>query len=222
MQAIKLAINEWKVDIIAMSWGFDNRDDLLADALEDAKHAKILIFAAASNFGNSEGIAFPASMTRTVMCIFSTSGNGKESNRFNPSGSPKMQKFAVLGEDVVVGYRETGEKVIESGTSIATSIAAGIAGRIIDFSRHQKDDFRPPDITESYRTKLKTLDGMSKIFEYMAKGGQDETYSCVLPWTIAQCLKDSEFGTNDSAALEAAKRKYIWDTIIRALNDKGG
>ena len=215
-------MDEWRVDIIAMSCGFDDADQLMADVLEDAKHAKILIFAAASNAGNRGGIAFPASMKRTVMCIFSTSGNGKESSKINPSGSPKMQKFAVLGEDVMVGYRETGEKVTESGTSIATSIAAGIAGRIIDFSRHPKDDSRPPDITESYRTKLKTLDGMSAIFEYMAREGQDGTYSCVLPWTIAHTPRDSEFGTNDSAALEAAKRKHIWDTIIRALYDNRG
>lgn len=69
LQAIRWATTEWKVDIIAMSSGFEKDDDEMESAIQEAYIKKILIFAAASNFGNSRFITFPARI-REVICVF--------------------------------------------------------------------------------------------------------------------------------------------------------
>ena len=57
LQAIGWATTEWKVNIITMSSAFEKDDDEMESAIQEAYIKKILIFAAASNFGNSRYIA---------------------------------------------------------------------------------------------------------------------------------------------------------------------
>jgi hypothetical protein len=74
LQAIGWATTEWKVNIITMSSAFEKDDDEMESAIQEAYIKKILIFAAASNFGNSRYITFPARI-REVICVFPTDGN---------------------------------------------------------------------------------------------------------------------------------------------------
>ena len=57
-EAIHHARNTWKVNIIVMPSGFRLEDNKLEKAIDEARHENILIFAAASNYGNIVNIAF--------------------------------------------------------------------------------------------------------------------------------------------------------------------
>jgi hypothetical protein len=193
-----------------MSSGFEEDDDDMIDAIKEADLAKIVVFAAASNSGNIDYVTFPARMQGHVMCIFSSNGNVKPSVDFNPSALQSAnQNFAVLGEEVAIGFRDSGEEVRESGTSIATFIAAGIAARIIDFSRQEDTEAY---ILQRERNRLKTYAGMSAVFEEMAKGGHEGGYKCIAPWKIARFSRWQN--TSDYARM----RQWICYTIVQALD----
>ena len=91
----------WQVDTISMSFGFPNRVPGYADleqAIHDAEHANILIFAAASNNGGNRQRAFPA-RTDKVICVHSSDGQGNPSD-FNPTSVQNQDNFSTLGEAV--------------------------------------------------------------------------------------------------------------------------
>ncbi|KAI1036958.1 hypothetical protein LB505_011939 [Fusarium chuoi] len=95
------------------------------------------------------------------MCIYSTN-TGNQSSSFNPEPRADTQNFAILGE----GFQHPDQRKNErmSGTSMATAVAAGLAARIVDFSR-QRDNkesiFRAQDVGK--------LPGMLAIFSAMSK-----------------------------------------------------
>ncbi|RYP44078.1 hypothetical protein DL768_009423 [Monosporascus sp. mg162] len=132
-QAIQHASENWEVDIISMPSGFETDHDPMRDAIDNATANKILIFAAASNYGNIRPITFPGRM-RNVICMFCTDGRAKISPSINPAPNKKKPyNFAIIGENVTIPP-STADRV--SGTSVATCIAAGLAGQLLDFSRH--------------------------------------------------------------------------------------
>ncbi|KAF4616204.1 hypothetical protein G7Y89_g15202 [Cudoniella acicularis] len=177
---------EKEVDIISMSFGFEKSDKKMEIALQKAKSSDILLFAAASNEGNFEGVTFPARLwrERTVMCIYAATGFGRGWID-NPSPlDVSTQSFAFLGVDVNVGVRSS-EEVRDTGTSLATSIAAGIAGRILDFSRHEEFMLLSPQTQKACCDKLKTLEGMATMFKSMEIKAIDDHFQCVRPWIFA-------------------------------------
>ncbi|KAH6714001.1 hypothetical protein BKA61DRAFT_607018 [Leptodontidium sp. MPI-SDFR-AT-0119] len=208
-KAIRHAIDKWQVDIITMSSGFEHEYGDLRQAVLEANAANTLIFAAASNWGNRGYIAFPARMHGNVMCIFSATADGKRSS-FNPARSGKSTtNFAVLGEEVEkVQIDMDRHPGYDSGTSIATFIAAAIAALVIDFSRQQdsKEIILDP-------TRLKTVAGMKAIFAEMADGGYDGGYQFLVPQRVLECSK-----LDVKKRGLVATRKYIADTVSRALD----
>jgi hypothetical protein len=102
----------------------------------------------------------------------------------------------------------TGKQGRFSGTSIATSIAAAIAARVIDFSRHE-DCKRIPS---ALRERLKTVDGMSAVFRKMANEEPSNGYDCVAPWRVL------DYSESDAEDLNnATKRERICHRILIAL-----
>ncbi|PON25028.1 pfs domain-containing protein [Trichoderma gamsii] len=98
-KAINWAVEEKKVHIISISFGFPRttgRLEPIRRAILKANAADVLIFAAASNGGKNKSIAFPACMDE-VLCVGSTDGNGNKSS-FTPK--PKYGKFSVRLESV--------------------------------------------------------------------------------------------------------------------------
>lgn len=119
--AVHHARNTWQVDIIIMPSGFLTHDSELEKAVEDARNARILVFAAASNYGNATGIVFPGRLyiDLKVFCMFATDPNVRALPDFNPSALLKARyNFAILGHDVRISEQD---KPL-SGTSIATMI----------------------------------------------------------------------------------------------------
>ncbi|KXH50685.1 hypothetical protein CSIM01_01534 [Colletotrichum simmondsii] len=95
--AIKWAIDDCSVDIIVMSFGFNETVQIIADQIRRAVFQKVLIFAAASNDGKNrtDRIAWPA-REEGVVCIHSGDGMGNPS-RFTPAPEEDM-RIMVLGE----------------------------------------------------------------------------------------------------------------------------
>ncbi|KAL5608704.1 hypothetical protein FOVSG1_003385 [Fusarium oxysporum f. sp. vasinfectum] len=149
------------VDIISISAGFRNYSKELDDAVTRAKASGVLVVAAASNWQNKNTVAFPARHNLSAMCIYSTN-TGNQSSSFNPEPRADTQNFAILGEGFQHPDQRRNERM--SGTSMATAVAAGLAARIVDFSR-QKDNkasiFRAQDVGK--------LPGMLAIFGAMSK-----------------------------------------------------
>jgi hypothetical protein len=89
-----------------------------------------------------------------------------------------------LGESVIIPPW-TEERV--TGTFVTTSIDAGLAGRLLDFSRQSgvRKRIRCVD-------KLAGVDGMSAVFGYMTKGAEDNRYHCIVPGRLSQHLDEEE------------------------------
>ncbi|RSM08195.1 hypothetical protein CEP52_004869 [Fusarium oligoseptatum] len=186
-EAIKWAISK-KVDIISISAGFkqEGHGELEAQikmATAGGAEPEILVFAAASNWQNISGVAYPASMTDRVICIFCCNGGLKPSRQWNPNPRNNAANFAFLGEDVIL---DSGPKPL-CGTSVSTALAAGLAAKLLDFSRQ-------PDvqswISKASREKMRTKAGMSAIFKEMSRKNVSEKYECVAPWKILPAQLD--------------------------------
>jgi subtilisin family serine protease len=205
-QAIHHAKEIWKVDIIVMPSGFSSENRDMEDKINEARNANILIFAAASNYGNLRDFIFPGRLYKDLklLCMFSTDHNARALLNFNPSALPDVRSFAILGHDIVLPYVD--EPL--SGTSYATMIGAAVAGRILDFTRHKDNCVRIRRVE-----KLNTVEGMSAVFSEMVNGAVDNGYHCMAPWKI---LPPEVPGENPESK-RSRERAYICETISRAL-----
>ncbi|KAK6222494.1 hypothetical protein QIS74_04196 [Colletotrichum tabaci] len=98
-EAITWAVSQ-SVDIISISAGFASCPEELRAAVHQAHAAGILIFAAASNWGNTNEVAFPARIQDQVFCIFATTAALKDVPEINPEPRKNADNFALLGHDI--------------------------------------------------------------------------------------------------------------------------
>lgn len=193
------------MEIIVIPSGFQAEYEAVMRAIEAAKHARILIFAAASNYGNMTRIAFPGRLYRfgTLFCMFSTNAEARCFPHFNPTADPKAMtaSFAVLGQDITM----PGTENALSGTSYSTAIGAALAGHILDFARH-------PDCRARIRRgqHLSRVEGMAAVFSRMSREGLDNGYRCVVPWELLP-FDDDELHGRD------VRRRNICNIISTAL-----
>lgn len=157
-----------------MAFGFKDDNDELHEVIKEASRT-MLLYAAHSDDSNAGSIYYPARYSDHVFGIFSTDANIKSSS-FNPTNGLPNYNFATLGEGV--SAYEDGDFVGEQKeTSYSTAIAAGLAGRILQFSRHadsQRCEARIANIHTKY--------GMTKVFRAMAV--EDGGYYCLKPWKL--------------------------------------
>ncbi|KAK8131669.1 hypothetical protein PG984_008107 [Apiospora sp. TS-2023a] len=143
--AIKHAVDVWKVDMISMSFGFPTcRIDgygALEKSMMDAYAQDVLLFAAASNSGAQHGRAYPA-RDANVVCVNSVNVHGNRS-AFSPTAPSHDISLATVGEAVESAWpvhlcsegEEAAYTTVKSGTSYATPIMAGIAAFLLTYSR---------------------------------------------------------------------------------------
>ncbi|CAH0003255.1 unnamed protein product [Clonostachys byssicola] len=144
-QAIRTAVDEWKVDIISMSFGYPTNQmegyAQLESAILYAYSKGVLLFAAASNSGANLDRAYPARDPH-VFCVHSTDSNGNRS-KFSPTPLSQEFNLATIGEAVESAWpvklcnTETNPRCVQwkSGTSFATPILVGIAAFLIQYAR---------------------------------------------------------------------------------------
>ncbi|KLU83087.1 hypothetical protein MAPG_02154 [Magnaporthiopsis poae ATCC 64411] len=192
-QAIRHAVNSWKVDIIVMSLGWDvtprqheNEDLCAIRAIRHAADKGVAIFAAASNDGKNKlrGVAWPARMEE-VICVHSFDGHGNPS-KFTPSPD-ENNTLAVLGEGIVAAWpkrlRAQGERS-RSGTSFAALIAAAMAAVVLDYSRRFLDN-------EEWE-ELRRVGGLRRMFSQL-KNHKTSGYTYVLPWETFNADRSEEW-----------------------------
>ncbi|KAJ4305481.1 hypothetical protein N0V90_001012 [Kalmusia sp. IMI 367209] len=162
-QAIQWATEECKAHIISMSFGFDEKNSSIEEAIDKALADGRLIFAAASNNGGLSGRSRPARRD-DVICVHATDGKGNPSG-MNPTYLKKKDNFATLG--IAVPSRWKRDDVWKSGTSFVTPIAAGFAADVLEFA-----NYRCTRLDESERMLLRKKTGMDAIFGEMAEERQ--------------------------------------------------
>ncbi|KAK2757465.1 hypothetical protein CKAH01_05722 [Colletotrichum kahawae] len=189
-----------KVEIISISAGFTTATDRLRTAIHEAHATNIIVFAAASNWGNTERVAYPARMKDHVLCMFATMGNLKSHRDINPEWRRNADNFALLGHDNEL----PGHSGHVSGTSAATALAAGMAGRILDFERYYM-----PQKKQKNTWTLSSKAGMSAVFRAMASSS--ENYDCIHPKRLLSLCDEEDD--------KETERERVHEFIIRALQD---
>lgn len=125
-----------------MSFGYKGRDSKLDQALQKARDHHIVIFAAASNFGNHEQVAWPARNPERAICVHSSNDLGTYRSVFSPKPDSKTIHFMAVGERVCSHWpvSKGGGFRTMSGTSTATPVATAIAALLIAFTRQDVVD----------------------------------------------------------------------------------
>ncbi|KAF6525681.1 hypothetical protein HZS61_011476 [Fusarium oxysporum f. sp. conglutinans] len=197
--AINWAV-ENQVDIISISAGFKTCPLPLRNAIHTAYTSHTLIFAAASNWGNNDLVAFPARIRDQVFCIFATDSMlGR--TRYDPEPRVHADNFAILGEDI----RVDGGTRLGQGTSAATAVMAGFAARILDFVSQKgvADGLEGVEL-------LKTKAGMTAVFKRLVMSSG--FYECIRPGKL---LKDRKYDPKKRAAF----REHVKETLVTALKN---
>ncbi|RGP78854.1 peptidase s8 subtilisin kexin sedolisin [Fusarium longipes] len=135
-QAIEWAQSECDVNIVSMSFGFTATQPSISKAIRKAVNDRddsIIFFAAAANSGLNESEMFPA-RHECVISVRGTNSNGAFQDFNPPRSSRERTVIGTLGLDVPAsGLSHDDGDVYSKGTSVATAIAAGIAGILLGY-----------------------------------------------------------------------------------------
>ena len=166
--------------IISMSFGFENQNNAINDAIERAFKADKLMFAAASNEGGNKGRSRPGRNPK-VICIHACDGKGNKGD-MSPSPVKSKVNFTTLG--VAVQSRWKKQTVYKSGTSFATPVAAAIAADVLEFANFKCK------LPEEEKELLYKCDGMVEVFRAMST--ERDRYDYVQPGHLWDGKDDDE------------------------------
>lgn len=183
-QAIKWATDpqQGNADIVSMSFGFPEEPYIegrpgISNAIHKEMHVRygrILFFAATANDGANQTEMFPARHPN-VISIRATDHKGAFQD-FNPApdySGPHV--FGTLGTNVPgAGLSTHDGEVYETGVSMATPIAAGIAAMILMYVRldYNHGHFGP----ELLVVKLWTKSGMDSLLRKLSRQVREKHY----------------------------------------------
>ncbi|KAM0260794.1 hypothetical protein ACHAQJ_002560 [Trichoderma viride] len=197
-KAISWASNECNVDIISMSFGYEEEQLCISKAIYEALYSRngsVLFFAAASNSGANERQMFPA-RHESVISVRATNTNGDFLDLNPPRDQNEGVVFGTLGLDVPsTSLRDDGKKTYKSGTSVATAVAAGIAGLLLGYASRALSS----ETIQAVK-KLRTHQGMRALFRALARSTQSEQHLYLAPWM-----------------LEGESDEIRWSIIVAAL-----
>jgi subtilisin family serine protease len=184
-KAIKYAVEQWRVDIISMSFGYESSVPCIETEIANAYSQRKLMFAAASNSGGNADTAWPARCS-SVIPVYATDGVGNKYDR-NPTPDDRGEHLAVVGMSLKGCWLPNDKGFTQykhrSGTSGATPVAAGIAGAVISLMRKEKADYlyhqdeSLPEceslLYDRCLAALETPNGMKAVFRLMSKRKRD-------------------------------------------------
>ncbi|KAF8851524.1 hypothetical protein BDZ45DRAFT_660408 [Acephala macrosclerotiorum] len=227
-KAIRYAVDEWKVDIISMSFNLHGSTRLVKDAIDCAKSQGVLMFAAACNdlHMKEESIGFPAREVASVFCVNSHNGNRKPSD-FTPVNLSERANFAVLGEGLE-GPGKASTSQFMNGTSCATPIAAAFAATVLDFSIQLSSKVNTKVWERSMekvwvdgKNELKDSWLMKKVFFHlMVEDPKRGQYNAIKPWMLFR-FKDAENAESEISKEEIQERlSNISRDLIKIVEEK--
>ncbi|KAL9618679.1 MAG: hypothetical protein Q9160_006646 [Pyrenula sp. 1 TL-2023] len=190
-QAISWASSEWKADIVSMSFGYADEQPAITGAIYESlyrRHGSVLFFAAASNYGTNEKEMHPA-RHESVISIRGTNSNG-DFEDFNPPRSYNEGiVIGTLGVDVPSAWiSDYDDEVFRSGTSVATAVAVGIAGVLLQYVR----SISSAGAFHNANKKLGTHKGMQAMLKTLAYQTLKEHYLYLAPWRQLSGKSDEE------------------------------
>lgn len=166
-----------------MSFGYAKDQPRISSAIRKAlfeREDSILFFAAASNDGANNGEMFPARHD-SVISIRATNANGKFEDFNAPRNEDEVTAFGTLGVDVPsAGLSDHDNEVYRSGTSVATAIAAGIAGVLLGYVNGKSEESAFQDVSK----KLRTRRGMQAMFKALSITTMNEGCVYLAPWGL--------------------------------------
>lgn len=181
-----------------MSFGYIHDQKSISKAIRSAvndHNESILFFAATANFGANEREMFPA-RHECVISIRGTNSSGRFQDFNPPRNSRENTVFGTLGLEVPSASlsQETGE-VHRTGTSIATAVAAGMAGMLLGYmnSKSSKSTYH------IVRNKLRTREGMLAMFESIASDSLHNGYLYVAPWRLQDISDETRWAIFEAA-----------------------
>ncbi|KAK2752267.1 pfs domain-containing protein [Colletotrichum kahawae] len=179
-EAIDWAVKKCNVDIISMSFGFEDENDAIDEAIERAFKADKLMFVAASNEGGNKKRS-RLGRSSSVICIHACDGKGNK-GLMSPNPLKRKENFTTLGVAVKSQWKKN--TVYKSGTSFATPVAAAIAANVLEFA-----NFRC-NLSPKHRKLLYSRCGMVKVFEAMSE--ERDGYDYVQPGHLWDGKKEDE------------------------------
>jgi subtilisin family serine protease len=218
LKAIRWAVEE-EVHIINLSLGFRRCDyaDLkdLRDALKEAQGHKIVVFAATSNEGIHDQVAWPAKDPEYAIGIHSSIDFGVRKSDFTANPFQPGANFMAVGENILSQWpnaKGAGFRLC-TGSSFATPVATAIGALVLAFiwqticrvERAKVADIVPLD-------DIRTNHGMTKLLRAISTP-QDGGYLAIHPklfWNNYHDVKDGKLNTTKS-------RGHAWDIIEKAL-----
>ncbi|KAL2855140.1 hypothetical protein BJX68DRAFT_23369 [Aspergillus pseudodeflectus] len=215
-KAVEWAIAQ-KVHLINLSLGYRHSDPVtmesLRASLDRARAHKIVVFAAASNEGLHEPVAWPASDLQYAIGVHSSTDAGKESDTtaLPLRGS---YNFMVVGERILSHWPTTngGGFRLCTGSSFAAPVATAIAALILAFTwqaRCKKE--REKAANKVILDDLRTNSGMAKVLSRISKTRGD--FHSISPQLFWEDYHDLE----DPIQNESEARQHAWQIIEAAL-----
>jgi hypothetical protein len=227
MQAIQWAIDK-EVDIINLSFGFDDSDQTVHSALKKAQSKRILIFAAMANGGVHEKAAWPAKSDLAIG-IHSCVDLGARSSTFTPKPvtSPPNYNFMVIGERIpAFGLiaESRGDCYVE-GTSFATPVAVAMAALILAFANQTRCRIPREECGRKLKKRgvhwrdLWLNEGMRRVLEAISVKSADGGYLSISHNLLWKEYRDERDTDEDSMGTNQAMRDHGWKVILDALWD---
>jgi hypothetical protein len=176
LQAIRWATEECAADIVSMSFGFvrEHRAAPISTAINDVLHVqkrKTIFLASANNKGATERETFPASH-KDVIAIRSTNTLGGFEDTNAPKSSRDGFALGTLGVNVPGAGLPPDLECLETGSSVATAIAAGMAGVLLAYVESRAGESEQ----EAVKDRITTQEGMSDLFKRLGSMTKPDHY----------------------------------------------
>lgn len=178
------------MDVINISLGFRNLpvDDKknLEKVFQKVQSEGIVVFAATSNEGSHEDVAWPASDRRYAIGVHSCIDSGTKPSDDSAPPSRDGENFMVVGENILTQRLTTkgGGFTVVTGSSFATPVASAIGVLLIQYvSQRMCKGHRADAQGRVSLDSLKSNAGMAKMFRQIScKHGDYYSVNSRLLW----------------------------------------
>lgn len=173
-----------------------------------------MIFAAASNSGNHEQVAWPSRDPERAICVHSSNDFGTRCSEFTPKAHPDIINFMAVGEKVCSHWpvSKGGGFQTMDGTSTATPVVTAIAALLLAFVRQRVGDKEKQNVEKEIGlVTLQELSSMRALLKHISI--EAEGCHWIHPYLLWRLYSNQSAQKDDPSAAA----KYAWEEIRRAL-----